>query len=269
MKKSSVKTERRGCLSYLGASLVGAVQLGVAISVGLYKLLAWLVAQIIALGKKLWSIKFTLPLGKEGTHTNVIVALVGIIALGFTLCLGCAIVDSTLRAVGVLPTYTPTPAPTVAPTATATASRTPTATATATRTPTLSPTPTRTPTLTPTPKPTLTPSATLTPTVTPTASATPTPQPTATFTPRPPTFTPKPPAATATPRPPAATATPQPPAATSAPVCDCSGNTLNCGDFQTQRAAQACYNYCIAQGRGDIHDIDGNDKDGRACESLP
>lgn len=31
-------------------------------------------------------------------------------------------------------------------------------------------------------------------------------------------------------------------------------------------AAQACFNYCVAQGVGDIHGLDG---DGDACESLP
>jgi len=52
-------------------------------------------------------------------------------------------------------------------------------------------------------------------------------------------------------------------------VCSCSGNTLNCGDFSTHSQAQACYNYCVSLGLGDVHDIDGNDKDGLACESLP
>lgn len=52
-------------------------------------------------------------------------------------------------------------------------------------------------------------------------------------------------------------------------VCSCSGNTLNCGDFSTHSQAQACYDYCVSLGRGDVHDIDGNDKDGNACESLP
>lgn len=67
--------------------------------------------------------------------------------------------------------------------------------------------------------------------------------------------------------------TPVPPAATPAPaihqaVCDCSGNIYNCPNFNTHAQAQACMNYCIAQGRGDIHRLDG-DSDGVACESLP
>lgn len=51
-------------------------------------------------------------------------------------------------------------------------------------------------------------------------------------------------------------------------VCDCSGNIYNCPNFSTHSQAQACYAYCIAQGRGDIHRLDG-DSDGVACESLP
>ncbi|GAG83978.1 unnamed protein product, partial [marine sediment metagenome] len=45
-------------------------------------------------------------------------------------------------------------------------------------------------------------------------------------------------------------------------------NLYNCSDFSTQAAAQACYDYCISQGAGDIHDLD-RDNDGIACESLP
>lgn len=51
-------------------------------------------------------------------------------------------------------------------------------------------------------------------------------------------------------------------------VCSCSGDSLNCGDFGTHASAQACFNYCISQGAGDIHKLDGNN-DGSACESLP
>lgn len=51
-------------------------------------------------------------------------------------------------------------------------------------------------------------------------------------------------------------------------VCVCSGNAYNCGDFNTRSSAQACYNYCIAQGAGDVHRLDAN-SDGQACESLP
>jgi hypothetical protein len=50
-------------------------------------------------------------------------------------------------------------------------------------------------------------------------------------------------------------------------VCSCSSDSLNCGDFTTHSSAQACYNYCVSAGRGDIHSLDGNN-DGDACESL-
>ena len=49
-------------------------------------------------------------------------------------------------------------------------------------------------------------------------------------------------------------------------VCDCSSDRYNCADFSTQAAAQACYNNCIAQGKGNIHRLDG-DNNGKACES--
>lgn len=58
---------------------------------------------------------------------------------------------------------------------------------------------------------------------------------------------------------------------TTAPVggtCPCNGDTLNCGDFNRQSEAQACFNYCMSIGAGDIHKLDGNN-DGAACESLP
>lgn len=54
----------------------------------------------------------------------------------------------------------------------------------------------------------------------------------------------------------------QPPSA----VCSCSGDTLNCGDFSGHSSAQACYNYCVSIGKGDIHRLD-RDGDGSACEN--
>lgn len=48
--------------------------------------------------------------------------------------------------------------------------------------------------------------------------------------------------------------------------CSCTSDALNCTDFQTQASAQACFNFCIAQGAGDIHKLDQNN-DGVACES--
>jgi hypothetical protein len=55
---------------------------------------------------------------------------------------------------------------------------------------------------------------------------------------------------------------------TSAPaqgVCSCGGDTLNCSDFSSHSSAQACFNYCVSVGRGDIHRLD-RDNDGSACE---
>lgn len=48
-------------------------------------------------------------------------------------------------------------------------------------------------------------------------------------------------------------------------VCSCSGDTLNCSDFSTSSSAQACMEYCISIGAGDIHNLDGN-ANGQACE---
>lgn len=51
--------------------------------------------------------------------------------------------------------------------------------------------------------------------------------------------------------------------------CDtCRKNAYDCKDFDTQSAAQACYNTCIIQTGEDIHRLDGGG-DGIVCESLP
>jgi len=52
---------------------------------------------------------------------------------------------------------------------------------------------------------------------------------------------------------------------TGSEVCDCSYDRYNCRDFNSSAAAQACYEYCISLGKGDVHYLDG-DKDGLACE---
>lgn len=88
--------------------------------------------------------------------------------------------------------------------------------------------------------------ATSTPTFTPTSTETPIPSPTSTETPVP-----------------TSTATQIP----SGP-CLCSGDLYNCSDFQTQAAAQACFDFCVSVGAGDIHRLD-RDNNGVACESLP
>ncbi|MEM9775518.1 MAG: excalibur calcium-binding domain-containing protein, partial [Chloroflexota bacterium] len=48
----------------------------------------------------------------------------------------------------------------------------------------------------------------------------------------------------------------------------CSSDIYNCKDFPTQQAAQDLYEFCLSQGAGDIHGLDGNN-DGEACESNP
>ena len=49
-------------------------------------------------------------------------------------------------------------------------------------------------------------------------------------------------------------------------VCDCSKDRYNCANFSTGSAVQACYDYCISQGKGDIHRLDA-DNDKKACEN--
>lgn len=48
-------------------------------------------------------------------------------------------------------------------------------------------------------------------------------------------------------------------------ACSCNGDNLNCTDFSSHASAQACYEYCKSQGKGDIHKLD-RDGDGSACE---
>lgn len=52
-------------------------------------------------------------------------------------------------------------------------------------------------------------------------------------------------------------------------ACNCSGPDLDCKDFSSHASAQACHDYCMSQGLGDLFRLDGNDNDGLACESLP
>lgn len=53
----------------------------------------------------------------------------------------------------------------------------------------------------------------------------------------------------------------------SGPVCDCSRDVYNCGDFPLPNGAGAyeCFNYCKSIGKGDVHRLD-RDRDGRICE---
>lgn len=47
--------------------------------------------------------------------------------------------------------------------------------------------------------------------------------------------------------------------------CSCTGE-LDCKDFQSQNAAQACFDYCVANGYGDIYRLDQGGQEGVACE---
>lgn len=47
--------------------------------------------------------------------------------------------------------------------------------------------------------------------------------------------------------------------------CDCSANLYNCDDFVDGDEAQACFEHCVSEGAGDIHQLDRDD-DKWACE---
>jgi hypothetical protein len=51
-------------------------------------------------------------------------------------------------------------------------------------------------------------------------------------------------------------------------ICSCSGDNLNCSDFSDHDSAQACFDYCMAQGAEDINMLDENNNND-ACEGLP
>lgn len=91
---------------------------------------------------------------------------------------------------------------------------------------------------------------TATQTITPTITLTPT------ETSIPPTFTPTP----------IPTETQPPP--TTAPICNCSRD-YNCSDFTTHSKAQTCFNSCGGSKTNNWSRLDGSDKDGDVCESLP
>lgn len=67
--------------------------------------------------------------------------------------------------------------------------------------------------------------------------------------------------------PPTPTSVPPTPT-TPSPPCDCSYDRYNCEDFDSEAEAQTCFEYCLEQGAGDVHGLDGDD-DGDACEWLP
>jgi hypothetical protein len=47
-------------------------------------------------------------------------------------------------------------------------------------------------------------------------------------------------------------------------VCDCTGDIYDC-EWAMQTAAQACFDYCMESGAGDVHGLDP-DHNGKACE---
>ena len=49
--------------------------------------------------------------------------------------------------------------------------------------------------------------------------------------------------------------------------CDCDRNLYDCSDFDRQREAQTCFDYCMDTSGEDVHHLDGGD--GLVCESLP
>ena len=64
-----------------------------------------------------------------------------------------------------------------------------------------------------------------------------------------------------------ATATVTPTWTVEAGPCPCDADVRNCGDFDTQGQAQACFDHCWALTGRDVHRLD-QDGDGVACESL-
>ncbi len=53
---------------------------------------------------------------------------------------------------------------------------------------------------------------------------------------------------------------------TTAPICSCVDNHYDCFDFFSNTDdAQKCFDYCVSQGKGDVHKLD-LDNDGFACE---
>ena len=72
---------------------------------------------------------------------------------------------------------------------------------------------------------------------------------------------------TATTNQPAPVVTMPAPTPTPSGPCNCAGPDLDCAYFSTHAAAQACYEFCLSQGYGDVCRLDG-DNDGIACESL-
>lgn len=58
------------------------------------------------------------------------------------------------------------------------------------------------------------------------------------------------------------------PSVTPIEPCNCRGPRLTCNSFPNQASAQACLDYCKANGFGDIFNLDKNENN-LACEGLP
>ncbi|MDI6875772.1 MAG: ComEC/Rec2 family competence protein [Methanomicrobiales archaeon] len=56
------------------------------------------------------------------------------------------------------------------------------------------------------------------------------------------------------------------PASSWATACDCTADRFDCSDFSCRPQAQACHDYCLPLGKGDMHQLD-SDSDGEVCES--
>ena len=169
-----------------------------------------------------------------------IVAMAGIIIIGCCLCPFIFSQSNKATQIGVTPAATDVPAmtSTSAPAATSTpAEARPSVAA-----PSSSPTPGR-----PTQPPTVAPTMTARPAAIPTKPA--------------PTVAPK--------VVPTAAPTNAPPIATQVAPCNCSVEDYDCKDFRTQREAQMCFDYCGGSKTNNVFRLDGNDHDGKVCESLP
>jgi|GEM_PF-2646784 len=152
-RRSSKQDKQTGCLGAIFGLIGGMIKALVAIVAGLFQLFAsiitWLNRQ-----------KVNLPI-RGGYQVSGLLIVVFLCVLCLCGSLVYTWTDTQLRAIGILPTYTPTPSPTATstPTVTPTATRTPvpTNTSIATRTPlpTNTPRPTQPPTRTSTPSPTL------------------------------------------------------------------------------------------------------------------
>lgn len=59
----------------------------------------------------------------------------------------------------------------------------------------------------------------------------------------------------------------QPTVPVSAGTCNCTGPDLDCANFVSRSAAQACFNYCNLL-HGDVFSLD-SDGDGKVCETMP